>query len=169
VRPLLHILFALFLSAVQAAVLRWVGGGSFSLMLPAACVVYLAIHAGNVEGSVGAAGVGYVLDLGTGTTQGLMTFLAVVTFVMVRALNAAVDVRGRRGFAALTTGATLLLSLGALILVRMAAPDEVAPGFRLVPRMLVEALLTGALSPLVLGGMKRIDGLFRREDPGLLR
>ena len=51
----------------------------------------------------------------------------------------------------------------------MPAPQEVAPGIRLVPRMLLEALLTGALSPLVLGGMKRIDGLFRREDPGLLR
>ncbi len=168
-KPLLHILFALLLSALQAAVLRWVGGGAFSLMLPAACVVYLAIHAGNVEGSVGAAGVGYVLDLATGTTKGLMTFLAVVTFVLVRALNAAVDVRGRWGFAALSAAAALLLSVGALILVRMAAPVEVTPGFRLLPRMLLEAVLTGAASPLVLGGMKRIDGLFRREDPGLLR
>gem|GEM_PF-2159652 len=168
-KPLLHILFALVLSALQAAVLRWVGGGAFSLMLPAACVVYLAIHAGNVDGSVGAAGVGYVLDLGCGTTKGLMTFLAVVTFLLVRAVNAAVDVRGRWGFAALSGAATLILSLGALVLVRVAAPPEVAPGIRLMPRMLMEALLTGALSPLVLGGMKRIDGLFRREDPGLLR
>ncbi len=168
-KPLLHILFALLLSAVQAAVLRWVGGGSFSLMLPAACVVYLAIHAANVEGSVGAAGVGYVLDLTAGTTKGLMTFLAVVAFVLVRAVNAAVDVRGRWGFAALSAATTLLLSVGALVLVRMAAPVEVAPGVRLLPRMLLEAVLTGAASPLVLGGMKRIDGLFRREDPGLLR
>ncbi len=168
-KPLFHILFALLLSAVQAALLRWVGGGAFSLMLPAACVVYLAIHAGNVDGSVGAAGVGYVLDLATGTTKGLMTFLAVVTFVLVRAVNAAVDVRGKWGFAALSAAATLLLSIGALVLVRMAAPVEVAPGLRLIPRMLLEAALTGAMSPLVLGGMKRIDGMFRREDPGLLR
>ena len=166
---MLHILFALVLSAIQAAVLRWIGGGAFSLMLPAACVVYLAIHAGNVEGSVGAAGVGYVLDLTTGATKGLMTFLAVVAFVMVRAVNAAVDVRGRWGFAALTAAAALVFSSGAAILVRMAAPVEVAPGLALVPRMLLEAALTGALSPLVLGGMKRIDGMFRREDPGLLR
>jgi rod shape-determining protein MreD len=169
VKPLLHVLFALVLSALQAAVLRWIGGGAFSLMLPAACVVYLAIHAGNVDGSVGAAGVGYVLDLATGSTKGLMTFLAVVVFLLVRAVNAAVDVRGRWGFAALTGAAALVLSLGAMILIRVAAPQEVAPGIRLVPRMLLEALLTGALSPLVLGGMKRIDGLFRREDPGLLR
>lgn len=168
-RPLLHILFALLLSALQAAVLRWAGGGAFSLMLPAACVVYLAIHAGNVDGLVGAAGVGYVLDLAGGTTKGLMTFLAVVTFMMVRAVNAAVDVRGRLGFAALSAAAALSLSIGALVLIRVAAPAEVAPGLRLLPRMLVEAVLTGVLSPLVLAGMKRIDGLFRREDPGLLR
>jgi rod shape-determining protein MreD len=169
VKPLLQVLFALVLSALQAAVLRWVGGGSFSLMLPAACVVYVAIHGGNVDGSVGAAGVGLVLDVVTGTTPGLMTFLAVVTFLLVRAVNAAVDVRGLWGFTALTAAATLVFSLGVLILAWVAAPLEVAPGIRLVPRMLLEALLTGALSPLVLGGMKRIDGLFRREDPGLLR
>jgi hypothetical protein len=169
VKPLTHILFALFLAALQSAFLRWAGGGSFSLMLPMACVVYLAIHAGNVDGSVGAAGVGYVLDLSTGTTKGLMTFLAVVVFLLVRGINAAVDVRGRWGFAVLTTLGTLFTSLGALVLVRLAAPDEIAPGVRLVPRMLVEALLTGVLSPLVQAGMKRVDGLFRREDPGLLR
>lgn len=168
-KPLLHILYALLLAALQAAVLRWVGGGSFSLMLPAACLVYLAVHAGNVDGSVGAAGIGYVLDLSLGTTKGLMTFLAVVAFVLIRAVNAAVDVRGRTGLAALTVGATLLLSLGALVLVRMVSPPEVEPGLRLVPRMLLEAVLTGALSPVVAEGMRRIDGLFRREDPGLLR
>jgi rod shape-determining protein MreD len=169
VKPLVHILFALFLTALQGALLRWVGGGSFSLMLPMACVVYLALHAGNVDGSVGAAGVGYVLDLTTGTTKGLFTFLAVVVFLLVRGVNAAVDVRGRWGVVALTTLAVLFASLGGLVLMRIAAPDEVAPGLRLVPRMVVEALLTGALSPLVHGGMKRIDGMFRREDPGLLR
>jgi rod shape-determining protein MreD len=169
VKPIVHILFALLLAALQSAILRWVGGGSFSLMLPIACVVYLAIHAGNVEGSLGAAGIGYMLDICTGTTKGLITFLAVLVFLLVRGVNAAIDVRGRWGFAVLTTFAALFTSLGALVLMRMAAPDEVAPGIRLVPRMLVEAVLTGALSPSVHAGLKRIDGLFRREDPGLLR
>ncbi len=168
-KPIAHILFALLVGALQSAILRWVGGGTFSLLLPVACVVYLAIHAGNVEGSVGAAGVGYVLDLSTGGTKGLMTFLAVAVFLLIRAVNAAVDVRGRIGFAVLTTVATLIVSVGAFLLVRVAAPPEIEPGLRLVPRMLVEALGTGVCAPLVLAGMKRIDGLFRREDPGLLR
>lgn len=168
-KPFVHIVFALILSALQCAILRWVGGGTFSLLLPVACVVYLAVYAGNVEGSVGAAGVGYVLDLATGGTKGLMTFLAVLVFLLIRAVNAAVDVRGRWGFAVLTALAALITSLGSLALLRIAAVPEVAPGLRLVPRMVIEALLTGAAAPLVLAGMKSIDGMFRREDPGLLR
>jgi rod shape-determining protein MreD len=80
-----------------------------------------------------------------------------------------VDVRGRVGFAALSGFATLAMSLGALLLLRVAAPREAAPGLALVPRLLVEALLTAVLSPLVLAGMRRIDGMFHREEPGLLR
>ena len=168
-KPLVHILFALLLSALQAALLRWVGGGAFSLLLPVACVVYLAIHAGNVDGSVGAAGVGYVMDLTTGTTKGLMTFLAVAAFLVVRVVQSSVDVRGRAGFAAVTALTTFLVSFGALTLALVASPPEAAPGVRLLPRMVLEAVLTGALSPLVLAGMKRLDGLFRREEVGLLR
>jgi rod shape-determining protein MreD len=169
VKPFAHILFALVLAALQAAALRWIGGGAFSLMLPIACVVYLAIHGGNVEGSVGSAGVGYVLDLTTGGTKGLMTFLAVLVFLLIRAVNAAVDVRGRAGFAVLAAVAALFTSLGALVLLRIAAAPELAPGLRAIPRMVVEALLTGVVAPLVQAGMKWIDGMFRREDPGLLR
>jgi rod shape-determining protein MreD len=168
-KPLAHILFALLVAALQSAFLRWAGGGSFSLMLPMACVVYLAIHAGNVDGSFGAAGIGWVVDVFTGTTLGLITFLAVLAFLLVRGVNAAIDVRGRWGFAVLTTLTVLFTSLGALFLMRLAAPDDVAPGIRVVPRMLVEAVCTGALSPFVHAGMKRVDGFFRREDPGLLR
>jgi rod shape-determining protein MreD len=169
VKPLATMVFALLLSALQASLLRFVGGGAFTLLLPVACVVYLAINAGNVDGSVGAAGVGYVLDLSAGTPKGLMTFLAVAVFVGVRAVNAAIDVRGRLGFAALTVVATFLLSLGAILLLGLVSAPGTGPGLGLLPRALVEAVATGALSPLIYEGMKKLDGLFRREEPGLLR
>jgi rod shape-determining protein MreD len=169
VKPLAHVLFALALAGVQAALLRWVGGGSFSLMLPAACVVYVAIHGGNVDGSISAAGVGYVMDLFAASPKGLMTFLAVALFLVVRGTSAAVDVRSRSGFAALSAFGALFLSVGALLLTRYTAAPEAAPGAALVPRILAEALLTGALSPFVLAGLRRVDGLFHREEPGLLR
>ncbi len=168
-KPLAHVLFALALAGVQAALLRWVGGGSFSLALPAACVVYVGLHGGNVDGSISAAGIGYVMDLMSGAPKGLMTFLAVALFLVARATSAAVDVRSRSGFAALSGVGALFLSLGALLLSRYTSAPEGAPGMTLVPRMLGEAVLTAALSPLVLSGLRRLDGLFHREEPGLLR
>jgi rod shape-determining protein MreD len=169
VKTAAHVAFALALAALQGAVLRWVGGGAVSLLLPVACVVYLGVHGGNMDGAVGAAGIGYVMDLVSGSPKGLMTFLSVLVFVLVRAVNAAVDVRGRAGFAALTFLAALVTSLGGMFLTRLTSAPESAPGLGLVPRILVEALLTAALSPLVLVGMRRLEALFRREEPGLLR
>lgn len=168
-KPLAHVMFALLLAALQAALVRWVGGGSFSLALLAACVVYLGLHGGNVDGSVAAAGVGYVMDLTTGSTKGLMTALAVLLFLAIRAISAAVDVRSRAAFALLSAVGTLFLSLGALVLTRYTMAIEAAPGAVLLPRMLVEAVLTGVLAPLVLAALRRVDGLFQREEPGLLR
>lgn len=168
-KPLAYVVFALLLAAVQAALLRWVGGGAFSLALLAACVVHAGLYGGNVDGSVSAAGIGYVLDLVAGTPKGLMTFLAVALFVLVRAVSASVDVRGRAAFALLSGVGTLALSVGALLLTRNTSAPEAAPGAVLLPRMLVEALLTGALAPLVQPALRRLDALFQREEPGLLR
>jgi hypothetical protein len=169
VKPLAHVLFALLLAAVQAALLRWAGGGWFSLALPVACLVYLGLNGGNVDGSVAAAGIGYVLDLFAGTPKGLLTFMAVLVFLVVRAVSAAVDVRSRSAFALLSGGGAFLLSLGAMILTRSTAAAEAGPGLTLLPRMLGEAALTGVLAPFVLPGLRRLDGLFHREEPGLLR
>jgi hypothetical protein len=122
-----------------------------------------------VDGSVGAAGIGYVMDLMAGTPKGLMTFLAVALFVATRAVSAAVDVRGRAPFALLSGLGAIFVSVGALLLTRATVPAEAAPGPILLPRILLEGFLTGALSPLVLAGLRRVDGMFHREEPGLLR
>lgn len=168
-KPLAHVLFALAVAAVQAALSRWLGGGAYPVALLAACVVYLGLHGGNVDGSVGAAGIGYVMDLMAGTPKGLMTFLAVLLFVATRAVSAAVDVRGRGPFALLSGVGAIFVSVGALLLTRATAPVDAAPGPILIPRMLLEGFLTGALSPLLFAGLRRIDGMFHREEPGLLR
>ena len=168
-KPLAFVAFALVLAALQAALLRWVGGGWFSVTLVAACVVYVGLHGGNVDGSVAAAGMGYVLDLMSGSPKGLMTFLAVLLFVAIRAVSAAVDVRSRGAFALLSGVAALFFSLGGLLLMRATSAPETAPGATLLPRMLLDAILTGALSPAVLVGLRRLDRAFHREEPGLLR
>jgi rod shape-determining protein MreD len=169
VKPLAHVAFALLLAALQAALLRWLGGGSWPLALLACCVVYVGLHGGNVDGSITAAGVGYVMDLMAGTPKGLMTFVAVVLFLAVRAVSAAVDVRSRSAFALASGVGAIFLSVVATVLLRNVAAAEEAPGAVLVPRMLLEGLLTAAVSPVILPVLRRIDALFHREEPGLLR
>lgn len=168
-KPIAHVVFALLLAAVQAAVLRWVGGGAFSIALLAACVVYEGLHGGNVEGAVAAAGIGYVTDLVASGPKGLLTFLSVLLFVVVRGTCSAVEVRGRAGFGVLAGAGALFLSVGAFVMLRWVSIPETDPSTALVPRMLVEAALTGLAAPLVLAGMRGIDRLFTREEHGLLR
>jgi len=165
VKPLAHAALALLLAALQAAALRHLGGGAFTVCLLAPAIVHLALTAANVDGAVGAAGVGYVLDLTCGTPKGLMTFLAVAVFVAVRLVSAAVEVRGRLGFALLSGAGALGLSAGAVALQRLAALPEAQPSW---PRLLVEALLTALAAPLVQLALRRLDGLLGVEEPDLI-
>jgi hypothetical protein len=168
-KPLAYALFALGLVALQSALLRHLGGGTWSICLIAPVLVHLALSAGNVDGAVGAAGVGYVLDLASGTPKGLMTSLAVAVFVGARLVGAAVHIRGRSGFVALCTAATLGLSAGAIALQRIAAAPEVQPSWDLLPRLLLEAVISGATAPLVQLGLRRLDGWLGEEEPDLIR
>jgi rod shape-determining protein MreD len=168
VKVLAHVACALLLAAVQGAALRVLGGGVVTVSLLAPWLVYLGLHAGNVDGVLAAAGVGLVLDVMSGTPKGLLTFLAVLLFLVARAVGTSVDVRGRLPFALLSGLGALLLSGGGWLLLRWAAPPEVAPRATVILRAIVEAILTGALAPLLLSGLRRLDRLFEREEPGLL-
>ena len=167
-KPLAYALLALGLVGLQSALLRHLGGGSWSICLVAPMLVHLALNAGSVDGAVGAAGVGYVLDLACGTPKGLVTSTAVAVFVAARLVGAAVHVRGRAGFVALSAAATLGLSAGAIALQRVAALPEEQPSWDLLPRLLLEAALTGAAAPLVQLALRRLDGWLGEEEPDLI-
>jgi hypothetical protein len=167
VRPLLHAVVALALTGLQAALLRQVGGGAFTLFLPVALLVHLAITAELVDGAVAAAAVGYVLDVSSGGTKGLLTSLAVATFLGIRVIRVGVEVRGWAGFAALCGLAAFGLSAGALALTRTVAPVELRPSWELLPRVALGAALTMLLAPLLRWGLRRLDGLFSERAPEL--
>ncbi len=167
-KPLAHAALALLLAALQAALVRHLGGGAVTVCLLAPSLVHLALTAANVDGAVGAAGVGYVLDVTCGTPKGLMTFLAVAVFLAARLVGAALDVRGRAAFALLSAAAALGLSTGAIALQRLAAAPEAQPGWSLLPRLLVEALLTVLAAPWGQLALKRLDGLLGAEEPDLV-
>ena len=168
-RPIVAFAFALVLVSLQAALLRYVGGGAASLALALPIVVYLGLHGGNMDGAVGAAAVGYVIDLMAGGPKGLMTFLAVSLFLFSRLAGGALSVQGKVGFAILSGVGTFLYGLAALLFTRAVSTDESSPGFSLVGRLLVEALLTGLLAPIILVAMRRVERLYVREEQGLLR
>ena len=164
-RPVIAFVLALVLVSVQAAVLRFAGGGAVSLALALPIVVYLGLEAGSVDGVVGAAAVGYVLDLSSGGPKGLLTFLAVMLFLVSRAVGGSLSVQGKTAFAILSAAGAFLVGVGALGLIGLVATDEAAPTLALVRRVGVEALLTGLFSPFVRWAMRRLDKLLVREEP----
>lgn len=167
-RPFAFIVAGLLLGAIQSVFLRWAGGGTVPLQLLVPCIAWLALEAENVEGVTAAAGIGYVMDLFGGTPAGLFTFMGVVLYLGARAAGIGVDLRGRLGFAVLTGAGCLAISFGAMLIQRWAGLPEAAPGASLIPRAIVEALLTSVVSPLVWLGLTRLEGLLGREEPGLV-
>jgi hypothetical protein len=166
-RPLLHAALALVLVGLQAALLSHVGGGAFTLCLPVVLLIHLALTAPLAEGSVAAAAIGYVLDVASGGTKGLLTSLAVATFLGVRLIRLAVEVRGWAGFAGLCGLASLAFSAGAVAVCRSIAPVELRPSWHLLPRIALAALLTALASPLLLWGLRRLDALLGEQASDL--
>ena len=167
VRPLLHAALALALAGLQAALLRHLGGGAFTLFLPVVLLVHLALTAPLVDGALAAAGIGFVLDVAGGGTKGLITALAVATFLAVRLIRRGVEVRGWAPFAALSGLAAFGLLASAVAVNRSVASPELWPPWALLPRIALAALLTALLSPLMLWGLRRLDGLLGEQPSDL--
>ena len=163
------LLFSLFLIALQAALLRYIGGGVFHLVLALPCVIYLGLYASNIEGAIGAVLIGYFMDLSSGGPKGMMAFLAVLLFVIGRMVGTALHIRDRGAVVFLSSILIFSFGLEALILTRLISPPEVAPSVSLIPRVLVESVLTGLLSPAIFKLMTWIDRSFTKEDSNLLR
>lgn len=168
-RAVFAFVLALLLASLQAALLHHLGGGAIPVSVTLPIVVYMGVQAGNIEGAFASAAVGYVLDVMAGGPKGLMTALAVALFLFSRAVTAALSIQGRLGFSVLCGVGTFLYGSTALIVMRAVAPGDAAPGLRLVGRILVESIATALVAPLVMGGLRRVEGLFSREEPGLLR
>lgn len=159
---------AVALAVVQAVLLRHLGGGRFPVALALPVVVWLGMRAATVEGAVGAAAIGWVLDALSGAPPGLHAFLAVLLFLGSRLGTGLVDVRGRAAFG-LTCGAgTFLLGLGALLLWRSTSAPEATPGWRVLGRVLLEAVFTGLAAPAVRALLVGLDRLIEPEETGLV-
>jgi hypothetical protein len=162
-------LLALLLLAIGASLTRQLTGGAVSLALAVPVLVWLGIETPVVEGAIGATVVGALLDASAGGPGGLLTMLCVLAFVGVRAGAGPFDARSMPGFALLSGIVTFGIGLGAIVLLRYVTPADSAPGWGLLWRVAVEALLTGAAAPVIRWLLDRLLAPAHREPAGVLR
>jgi hypothetical protein len=162
-------LAALLLVAVGASATRQIAGGAVSVALAVPVIVWLGLETPVIEGAIGSALVGIVLDGAAGGPGGLLTFLAVIVFVGVRAGAGPFDARSMAGFGLLSGAAAFCMGIGALVLTRYVAPPSQAPGWGLAGRVLVEAILTGLAAPPIRWVLDRVLVPAQRETHGVLR
>jgi len=171
-KPLLRVplalLAALLLLAMSASVTSQLSGGAVSLALAVPVIVWLGLETPVVEGVIGAALVGVVLDAAAGGPGGLLTFLSVILLLGVRAGAGPFDARSRLGFALLCGAATFLMGFGAILLTRYVTPASADPSWGLLGRVLVESLLTAAAAPAIRWALDRVLVPAHRDQPGIL-
>jgi rod shape-determining protein MreD len=126
-------------------------------------VLYLALHDDVMEGAALSAVAGYLSDLTSATPAFLYTFLAVLTFVVLRLGGSALKTEGGLQSAAVAFGASLIHSvIAALIFGFFTGAGfhfEIAP-------LLWSAVGTAIAAPIVFAILRRLDAGFLQRDAG---
>ena len=126
-------------------------------------VLYLALHDDVVEGAALSAAAGYLSDLTSATPAFLYTFLAVLTFVVVRLGGSALKTEGGLQSAAVAFGASLVHSLIATLVFGFFT----GAGFHLeIGSLLWSAAGTAIAAPIVFSILRRLDAGFLHADTG---
>ncbi len=126
-------------------------------------VLYLALHDDVVEGAALSAVAGYLSDLTSATPAFLYTFLAVLTFVVMRLFGAALKTEGGIQSAAVAFGASLVHSMIATLVFGFFTGAGMH--FEIGP-LLWSALGTGTAAPIVFYILRRVDSGFLHADTG---
>ena len=117
-------------------------------------VLYLALHDDVVQGAALSAVAGYFSDLTSATPPFLYTFLAVLTFVVLRVLGSALKTEGGVQSALVAFGASLVHSLTAAAVFGFFTGS----GFHFELSQLVwSAFGTAMAAPLVFSVLRRMD------------
>ena len=124
-------------------------------------VLYLALHDDVMQGAALSAVAGYFSDLTSATPPFLYTFLAVLTFVVLRIAGSALKTEGGVQSAAVAFGASMVHSLIATAVFGFFT----GAGFHVeaVP-LLWSAFGTALAAPLVFFMLRKLDSNFLRAD-----
>lgn len=126
-------------------------------------VLYLALHDDVIEGAALSAVAGYLSDLTSATPAFLYTFLAVLTFVVLRIGGSALKTEGGLQSAAVAFGASVVHSLIATAVLGFFT----GAGFHLGLSTLIWcALGTASAAPLVFYVLRRLDAGFLHVETG---
>jgi rod shape-determining protein MreD len=130
-------------------------------------VLYLALHDDVMQGAALSAAAGYFSDLTSATPAFLYTFLAVLTFVVLRIAGSGLKTEGGAQSAAVAFGASLVHSLIAAAVFGFFT----GAGVHFEPAPLLWSAFGTALgAPLVFFVLRRIDSNFlHAEESGGLR
>jgi rod shape-determining protein MreD len=124
-------------------------------------VLYLALRDDVVQGAALSAATGYLSDLTSATPAFLYTFLAVLTFVVVRTAGSALRTEGGIQSAAIAFGA----SLGHSLIATLVFGFFTGAGLHFEGRpMLWSAFGTALAAPLVFAALRRVDAGFVHAD-----
>ena len=162
------LLASLLFLAVESALLRPLGLSVARPDVGVAAVLFFALRCHGLEGALGAAAVGYFVDVLSGSPSGLYVFAAVFTFLLSRLVAPFVEARTAVAFAALCAPIDALHNLtvwGLSLLGTVAGADRGAM-LRSVP---LSAALTAVAGALVWLSFRKIEGQFEKPDTGLLR
>ncbi|HXL38976.1 MAG TPA: rod shape-determining protein MreD [Myxococcales bacterium] len=124
-------------------------------------VLYLALRDDVVQGAALSAATGYLSDLSSATPAFLYTFLAVLTFVVVRTAGAALRTEGGIQSAVVAFGATLGHSLVATLIFGFFTGSGLH--FEAAP-LLWSAFGTAIAAPFVFAVLRRLDASFQHAD-----
>lgn len=124
-------------------------------------VLYLALHDDIVQGAALSAAAGYFSDLTSATPPFLYTFLAMLTFVVLRVLGSALKTEGGVQSAVVAFGASLVHSLTATAVFGFFTGS----GFHLeLAPLLWSAFGTALAAPVVFLVLRRMDMGFLHAD-----
>lgn len=162
------VFLALVLLTLESVLIKYLHFSVTRIDVTVALITFLALRAGTLEGAFSSFAIGYLLDLSSGHSTGLYTFLGVLTFLLVRVGNSLVDVRSGVGFSIFAMGADIGHFLLAIFFTWLSSKEaHLSAAFW--TGMPLQVVLTGLAAWLLYPLLRKVDPGNERPHMGTLR
>jgi hypothetical protein len=159
---------ALFLLSLESVLVKYLGFSVTRIDVTVAIIVFLGLRANTSEGAISSFAIGYLVDVMSGRPTGLYSFLAVLTFVLVRLGGTLVDARSAGMFVLFVAAADIGHGLLLVLFGWITSPSGSAPVWAL-SGSLVHMFITASAAYLLWPAFRRLDPGTDRPRVGALR